>query len=217
MWPPMVVLSPPTKKHTLVSFKRAIIVASGQISKEILIARINFTIGATEETQQEQQGHTNVRLVILLPPMVVLSSTTKEDTLGSFNRVIIVVSLQISSLILFLEKDTIDAKEWMQQKQRRHTNVQRVILLPLMVVLSANTKQHTLVSFNRVIIVASGQISSLVLNLGEKIKITIGVKKEMQQDKQRNHPKRAAAAVVAAAAAAVVVAAAVSQHAQLQQ
>ena len=96
-----------------------------------------------------------------------------------------------------------------------------------MVVLSPFTKKHTRVSSNRVIIVASGQISRDILFL--IVKITIDAKKEMQQKKQRNYPERAVAAVVVVAAVAAVAAvavvaaaaaaaaAAVQQHAQMQQ
>ena len=80
-------------------------------------------------------------------------------------------------------------------------------MLPPMVVLSPSTKKHTLVSFNRVIIVAStSRISSLdLLVLLIKITRTIDAKKETKQDEWRDHPERAAAA------------AAVSQQAQMQQ
>ena len=60
--------------------------------------------------------------------------------------------------------------------------VHHVILLPPVLVVSATTKKHTLVSFNRVIFVASDQISSLVLCLGKVI--TIDAKEEMKQEQQ---------------------------------
>ena len=81
-------------------------------------------------------------------------------------------------------------------------------MLPPMPALSAATKKGILVSFNRVIIVASGQISRVILIVVIKI-TSIDAKKEMQQDKQRKHPERVAAVAVAAVT--------VPQQAQMQQ
>ena len=69
-----------------------------------------------------------------------------------------------------------------ERKSNRNILARRVIMLPPMVVLSAPTKKDTLVSFNRVIIVASGQISRIVLNLG--VEVSIDAKEEMQPEQQ---------------------------------
>ena len=83
-------------------------------------------------------------------------------------------------------------------------------MLPPMLVALLATKKHTPVSFNRVIIVASDQISRNILIVRASV-IVIDAKKEMQQDEQRNYTERAAAPPAAPPAAAT----AVSQHAQM--
>ena len=119
MLPPVVVVSLPTKNHTLVSFNRVIIVASGQISRDTLCVPVDFTIDAKKELKPEQQCHWNARRVIMLPPMLVLSVVIKKHTLVGFNRVIIVASRPISGVILYLGQEiTIDAKTEMRQEQQ---------------------------------------------------------------------------------------------------
>ena len=148
----------------------------------------------------------------MLPPMVVLSPSTKKHTLVSFNRVIIVASSQISSRVSFLDgKVFIAAKEqrWQDIKlQRNKGAVRRVRMLHPVVVISPPTQKHTPGSFNRVIIAASGQTSRVIFSLGQVV--TIDAKKETKQDKQKNYPERATTAAAAAAAAAA------ADHTKLQ-
>ena len=58
-----------------------------------------------------------------------------------------------------------------ETKSKGNIHVRRVIMLPPVLVRSAITKKDTLASFNRVIIVASNQISRVILSLGKEITI----------------------------------------------
>ena len=127
-----------------------------------------------------------VRRVILLLPLLLLLLPTQKDTLVSFNRVIIVASGPISRLILCLGKEIpIIAKEEKKKKKKKQKEsyilVRRVIMLIAMLVLLANTKKHILVSFNRVIIVASGPISRIILFVGSLDSIDAKEQRKQEQ------------------------------------